>query len=360
VIDRWIQEAVHNVLSPHYEPTFHTSSHGFRQGRSCHTAIEQAKEYLDEGYEWVVDVDLEKFFDRVNHQRLLAKLEQRVIDGRLIDLIRRMLKAKVLMPDGIVVNTEEGTMQGGPLSPLLSNIVLDELDWEMDRRGYRFVRYADDSNIYVRSERAGKRVMASISRYIERRLRLKINLDKSAVAHPEERHFVGFCLRREPLDGHVEVRLSKRSLERIKVKSRELTPRNWGQSIRDCIKNLNRYLLGWIEFFKICTEEECRTLRGKSAHIRRRLRAIILKHWRRKRTIAKRLIKLGVRPKTAWGHVYKGDRGLWALSHCPAVDRGLNNAYFADLGLVNLPDEWEHRQSPTIVDAPEQLCLSLG
>ena len=182
VVDRIVQQAVHQVLSPHYEPTFHESSHGFRPGRSCHTAIAEAQEYLEEGYEWVVDLDLEKFFDRVHHQRLLARLGQKVEDRRLLDLIHRMLKAKVVMPDGVVVATEEGVPQGGPLSPLLSNVVLDELDRELEQRGHRFVRYADDCNIYVRSERSGQRVMASIVRFIERRLRLKVNQDKSAVA----------------------------------------------------------------------------------------------------------------------------------------------------------------------------------
>lgn len=359
VVDRWVQQAVHQVLAPHYEPTFHDSSHGFRPGRSCHTAIAEAKGYLEDGCDWVVDLDLEKFFDHVSHQHLLSRLEQRIFDRRLLDLIRRMLKAKVVMPDGVVVHTEMGTPQGGPLSPLLSNIVLDELDRELEQRGHRFVRYADDCNVYVRSERAGKRVMESLSRFLESRLRLKVNQAKSAVSRPEERHFIGFSLRREPLDGSVEVRLSKRTMERVEAKIHELTPRNWGQSLRSCIQKVNRYLLGWVEFFKICTEHEVRTLRYLSAHIRRRLRAIVLKHWKHRRTIAKRLIKLGVRPRTAWRHIYSGSCGTWALSHCPAVDRGLNNAYFAALGLVNLPDEWERRQLRDIVIAQEQLWLPL-
>ena len=360
VVDRIVQQAVHQVLSPHYDETFHDSSHGFRPGRSCHTAIAEAKRHLDDGYDWVVDLDLERFFDRVNHQRLLAKLEQRVKDRRLLRLIRRMLQAKVVMPDGVVVSTEEGTPQGGPLSPLLSNIVLDELDWELHERGHRFVRYADDCNIYVRSERAGTRVMASLSRFIERRLRLQVNQEKSAVARPEERHFVGFSLRREPLEGRIEVRLSKRSRKRIDARIRELTPCNWGQSLRSCVKGVNRYLLGWIEFFKVCTKEVVYTLQGLSSHVRRRLRAIVLRQWKRKRTRAKRLIKLGVRPRTAWRHVYAGRRRIWALSHSPAVNRGLNNAYFAALGLVSLPDEWERRQPSGIVTAPRQMCLALG
>jgi group II intron reverse transcriptase/maturase len=320
-----------------------------------------AKKHLLAGYDWVVDLDLEKYFDTIPHQRLLSRLEQRVKDYRIIRLIQRMLKAKVVMPDGVVVSTEEGAPQGGPLSPLLSNIVLDELDWELSRRGHRFVRYADDCNVYVRSERAGKRVMASITRFIERRLRLKVNQDKSAVARPEERHFVGFQLRHNAKEGRVEVYVSKRSRKRIDAKIRALTPRNWGQSLRRCIDQLNEYLKGWMEFFQICTEEACRTFAILSAHIRRRLRAIVLKHWKRRRTIVKRLIKLGVGPRTAWRQIYKGRRRTWALSHCPAVDRGLSNAYFAALGLVNLPDDWKRRRTSTIVDVPERpLCLALG
>jgi group II intron reverse transcriptase/maturase len=358
VIDRIVQQAVHQVLSPHYDPTFHASSHGFRPGRSCHTAIAEAREHLEEGHEWVVDLDLEKFFDRVHHDRLLARLEQRVKDRRLLSLIRRMLKAKVVMPDGVVVSTEEGTPQGGPLSPLLSNIVLDELDRELARRGHRFVRYADDCNIYVRSERSGQRVMQSVTRFIEGRLRLKVNAQKSAVARPEERHFVGFRLRREPEDGSVEVLLSKRSKTRIDETIRRLTPRNWGQSLRACIAQLNAYLIGWIGFFWICTEAAGQMLHGLDAHLRRRLRALQLRQWKRKRTMARRLILLGVKPKTAW-RVYQQRRSWWALSHFSPVDRGLRNAYFAERGLVSLEDRWRLLQSRAVIASP-QLTLGLG
>jgi len=357
VVDRWVQQAVHRVLSPHWEPTFHPSSHGFRPGRSCHTAIAEAKTYLEAGYEWVVDLDLEKFFDRVHHQRLVARLETKVRDRRLIALIQRMLKAKVVMPEGVVVNTDEGVPQGGPLSPLLSNIVLDELDQELARRGHRFVRYADDENIYVRSERAGHRVMASVVRFIEKQLRLKVNQAKSAVARPEERHFVGFSLRRNPEDGTSEVFLSKRSKDRIDAKIRELTPRAWGQSLSGCIATLNTYLRGWLHFFGTsCTEVAVRTLHNLDAHIRRRLRALLLRQWKRKRFIVRRLIRMGARATKAWQIVYGGRKSLWALSHCSPVDRALDKAYFAERGLCSL--EHQYRDMHRVV-VPAQLSLAL-
>jgi len=358
VIDRVVQEAVRRVLEPQYEPTFHPSSHGFRPNRGSHTAIEEARRHMEEGYEWVVDIDLERFFDRVHHQRLMARLAERVEDRRLLVLISQMLKAKVVLPDGVKVSTEEGVPQGGPLSPLLSNIVLDELDAELARRGHRFVRYADDSNVYVRSERAGHRVMVSLKKFIERRLRLQVNATKSAVARPEERHFLGFTLRREPTDGEVEVLLSKRSEKRLATKVIELTPRNWGSSLKASIFKVNAYLRGWLGYFGICTTGAVTVMRNTDAHIRRRLRAIQLAHWKRKATIATKLTKLGVSKRAAWRSIYKGRSSLWKLSHIPAVERGLRNAYFAERGLVSLADMWHARRQP--IAAPAQLMLVLG
>jgi group II intron reverse transcriptase/maturase len=359
VVDRIVQQAVHQVLSPNYEPTFHGSSHGFRPGRSCHTAIAEAREHMAQGYEYVVDLDLEKFFDTVHHQRLLDRIGRKVHDKRILKLIHAMLKAKVVMPDGVVVSNDEGTPQGGPLSPLLSNIVLDELDWELAQRGHRFVRYADDCNIYVRTERAGLRVKESVTRFIEKRLRLKVNEQKSAVAKPEERHFLGFRLRREPLTGEVEVLLSQRSQDRIDAKIRALTPRNWGRPFDDCIQRANVYLRGWIGFFWPCSPAvQSPVLRNLDAHLRRRLRAIQLKQWKRRRTIARKLIRHGAPSASAWKQVYQGHRSLWALSHAHVVDRTLNVAWFQRRGLVSLRDEWQRRNPEPVTAAVQQTLLA--
>jgi group II intron reverse transcriptase/maturase len=357
VIDRVVQEAVRQVLEPLWEPTFHPSSHGFRPGRSCHTAIAEAKGHLEDGHGWVVDLDLEKFFDLVCHQRLTARLAQRVSDRRLLVLIGRMLKAKVVLPDGVVITSEQGVPQGGPLSPLLSNIVLDELDSELDRRGHKFVRYADDANVYVSSERAGRRVIASLTEFIEGRLRLKVNAAKSAVARPEDRHFLGFRLRLDPHTGTVEVLLSERTKRNAMQRVRELTPRTWGSTLIACIAKINAWLRGWHGFFGIASVSEMQALRKIDAHMRRRLRAIQLRHWKRKRTIARNLIKLGVKRDSVWRQLYSGRKSWWALSHTHAVDQGLRNAYFAKRGLIFLVDL--HRQASQHVVVPESPQLAL-
>jgi group II intron reverse transcriptase/maturase len=343
VIDRWVQQAVLQIVEPIFEPTFHDSSHGFRPHRGAHTAIAEAKTYVGDGCEVVVDLDLSKFFDRVHHQRLLARLGQRITDPRILKLIRQMLKAKVVLPDGTRVSTDEGTPQGGPLSPLLSNVVLDEFDSELQRRGLRFVRYADDCNIFVRSLRAGQRVMTSIRRFLERRLRLLVNEEKSKVARPEEIHFLGFRLRTAP-EGKVEVHISARSKERLDTRIQELTPRNWGQSPALCIAEMNRYLQGWIAYFRICTKESEFLFRRFDAHIRRRLRAILVRQKKRPRHLFRHLLKcdvsLGAAAQTAYCR-----RGAWYKSNTRGMTAAYPNAWFHER-LVSLWTSWEHFNQP--------------
>lgn len=342
VIDRMVQQAILRVLQPHIDRTFDQSSHGFRPGRSAHSAIVEAKGHVEAGYEWVVDIDLEKFFDTVNHQRLLARLERWITDRRIILLIGKMLTAKVVLPEGIEVATTEGTPQGGPLSPLLANIVLDELDQELRRRNHRFVRYADDCNIYVRSRRAGERVMASVSHFIEKRLRLKVNQSKSAVAEPHERHFLGFRLIVNPLDSTVQIGLSARTKKRMSEKVVAMTPRNAGGKLSTIVEIANSYFKGWSQYFKVldAKAEVERFMANTDAHMRRRLRAILLKQWKRKRVRLNKLVSLGVSKRAAGRAVYEQSRSLWALSATPAVHRALPNRFFASLGLTSLKDEW--------------------
>ena len=337
VIDRWVQQAVLQILDPIFERTFHDSSHGFRRNRGARTAIAEAKKYFAEGYRITVDVDLSKFFDRVNHQRLLNRLSQQVKDGRILKLVHRMLKAKVVMPDGTRVATEEGAPQGGPLSPLLSNVVLDELDWELDRRGLRFVRYADDFSVFVRSERAGRRVMQSVRQFIERRLRLMVNEEKSSVSQPYDLSFLGFRLGMSP-DGHVTVDISERTKQRMDARIRELTPRTWGQSLAACLGGINRYLTGWIGYFRLCTEQGLYHFRKFDAHIRRRLRAIIIRQKKRPRHLFRHLVSRGVPHRMAAGTAFCR-RGIWNRSNRPGIQRAYPNVWFAER-LVSLRYQW--------------------
>jgi group II intron reverse transcriptase/maturase len=353
VVDRVVQQAMLQILEPVFEPTFHPSSHGFRPNRGAHTAIAEAKEHIRAGYDIVVDLDLEKFFDQVNHQRLLNRLARRVDDGRFLQLVHRMLKAKVVLPDGARVSSNEGTPQGGPLSPLLSNIVLDELDWELDRRGLRFVRYADDCNIFVRSERSGHRVMGSTRRFIERRLRLKVNEEKSSVGHPRDGHFLGFRLDRSS-DGAVEVHISARTRQRLDARIRELTPRMWGQSLDACLAEVSTYVRGWMAHYRICTEEGAETLRRFDAHIRRRLRAIILRQKGRPRHLYRHLRRRGVLRGAAARTAFSS-RGHWFRSHTIGIERACPNAWFADRAVL-LWAEWR-RLNPPLAVSGAQLML---
>jgi group II intron reverse transcriptase/maturase len=344
VVDRVVQQAVHQVLEPVFEPAFHGSSHGFRRYRGAPTAIAEASRYVNEGYTWVVGIDLSKFFDRVNHQRLLSRMAQRVADERLLVLVHRMLVAKVVMPDGTRVSTEEGTPQGGPLSPLLSNIVLDELDWELDRRGLRFVRYADDFNVYVRSERAAHRVMASLSRFIEGRLRLKVNADKSEVARPEQVHLLGFSLLRRPDNQGVDVLLSRRTHDRLAAKIRALTPRNWGLSLEACMGQISTYVRGWVGYFRLCARREASRLKEYDAHIRRRVRAIVIRQRKRARFLYRHLRERGVSRKGAATTAF-GSRGPWNKSKRYGIHKAYQNAWFAT-NMASLLSEWMRHNPP--------------
>lgn len=340
VVDRTVQQAVLQILEPVFEPNFHPSSHGFRPSRGAHTAIAEAKGYLKDGYQTVVDLDLAKFFDRVHHQRLLARIAERVPDQRIIRLIRLMLQASVVMPDGSRVAVQEGTPQGGPLSPLLSNVVLDELDGELAKRGLRFVRYADDCNIFVRSERAGQRVMTSIRNFLEKRMRLQVNEAKSGVRKPDEVAFLGFsfrCTKEDQGDG-VAVFPSGKAERRLKATLREMTPPNWGRSITNCMEEVSRYLNGWISHYRLCTPEAVDGLRVIDAHVRRRIRAIIVRQRKRSRFLFRHLRARGVSPKAAAGCAYCGKRA-WVQSNRPGMTRAYPPSWFSGR-MASLQARW--------------------
>ena len=329
VLDRFIQQVVMQVLQRIWDQTFSAHSYGFRPGRSAHQAVSKAQQYIAEGYGWVVDMDLEKFFDRVNHDKLMAKLAQRISDKRLLKLIRAFLRAGVL-EGGLVSPVDEGTPQGGPLSPLLSNIVLDELDRELERRGHRFVRYADDCNIYVRSQRAGERVMKSVSEFITKKLKLKVNEQKSAVSKPSKRKFLGFSFtwHREP-----KRRIAPKAVARFKQRVRELTRRTRGVKVETMVAQLSRYLLGWRGYFRFCQTPT--VLRKLEEWTRRRLRSVIWKQWKATRVRFAELTKRGVGKDLA-AQTAGSARGPWRLSNSPALTIALPNAYFASLGLTPL------------------------
>lgn len=329
VVDRFIQQAVLQVLDPLYDPTFSPYSYGFRAGKSAHQAVAQGREHVAAGYEWVVDLDLEKFFDRVNHDLLMGRLAKRIGDKRLLRLIRRYLEAGVLL-NGVVVERVEGTPQGGPLSPLLANVLLDDLDRELQRRGHRFVRYADDCDIYVGSQRAGQRVMASVTRFLERRLRLKVNQVKSAVAQPRERTFLGFRIRKE-----AEVRLivAPESIQRAKKTIRRLTKRNRGVSLERVLVELRTFTDGWVGYFWYARRPW--VFEELDRWIRRRLRCYVWKQWKRARTRGRELVKAGVGPWLAWGTAYDGP-GLWRAAGSPALTQALPNRKLDALGFHSL------------------------
>ena len=327
VLDRFVQQAVLQVLQKRWDPTFSEHSHGFRPGHSARRAVHEAQQYIAEGHGWVVDLDLEKFFDRVNHDRLLAAVAERVADKRMLKLIRAFLKAGV-MEDGLVSAVDEGTPQGGPLSPLLSNLVLDELDRELERRGHHFVRYADDCNIYVDSERAGQRVMESVTHFITHRLKLKVNQAKSAVARPVQRKFLGFSFTGEQ---EPRRRIAPKAIARFKQRIREQTRRTRGINLAQMVKELVTYLRGWLGYFDDCQTPS--VLQSLESWLRRRLRSVVWKQWKRGRTRFKELRKRGVSKDLA-AQTAGSAHGPWRIANSPALTIALSNAYFASLGLL--------------------------
>lgn len=329
VLDRFIQQAALQVLQDDWDPTFSDSSYGFRPRRSAHQAVKRAQDHIRAGFNVVVDIDLEKFFDRVNHDILMGLVARRVTDTNILKLIRSFLNAGV-MKDGLVGPTDEGTPQGGPLSPLLSNLMLDELDRELEKRGHRFVRYADDCNIYLRSRRAGTRVMAGLTHYLTGRLKLTVNAAKSAVARPGQRKFLGFSFTGGPSPKR---RIAPQALDRFKATVRELTRAARGTSLAQGAKALSRYLIGWRGYFGFC--ETPSVLRSLDKWIRRRLRAIAWRQWKRGRTRFAELRRRGVGRDLA-AQTAGSAHGPWRLSNSPALAAALPNAYLSSLGLASL------------------------
>jgi RNA-directed DNA polymerase len=326
VVDRFIQQAVRQILSRRWDSTFSQSSYGFRPGRSAHQAVEAAQRHIAEGCRWVVDIDLEKFFDRVNHDRLMGRIMQRESDRTLIHLIRAFLTSGVMI-EGLVSPTDEGTPQGGPLSPLLSNLVLDELDKELEKRGHKFVRYADDCNIYVRSERAGHRVMEGVSDFITRKLKLKVNTSKSAVARPKDRKFLSFSFTGGK---NVKRRIAPKAIKRFKAKVRELTNRHKGRSLRQIVEPLSEYLRGWRAYFGHCQTPS--VLASLDEWVRRRLRCLVLTRWRRGRRRFAELTKRGV-GKSLAAQTAASAHGPWRLSRSPALHLALPSSFWDWLGV---------------------------
>lgn len=330
VQDRMIQQAIAQVLSEIFEPTFSESSFGFRPNRGAKNAIKQSETYINQGYKWVVDMDLEKFFDKVNHDILMGKLEKKIKDRRLLKIIRKYLESGVLI-NGIKISSEEGTPQGGPLSPLLANIMLDEIDKELEKRGHKFCRYADDCNIYVKSKKAGIRVMDSVTKLMENKLKLKVNKNKSAVDLVTKRKFLGFSF--YYIKGKFKIRIHDKSIKRFKNKIRFITNRNRGISIDERILRLNDSIRGWINYFGIADAK--RKLKLLDSWIRRRLRACLWKQWKKTKTKYKNLIKLGISKSQAYQFA-NTRKGYWRISKSPVLDVALTNGYFKSIGLMSL------------------------
>jgi RNA-directed DNA polymerase len=335
VMDRLVQQAVLQRLEPLYDPTFSPSSFGFRPGKSAHQALHAARQHVEDGYGIVVDIDLEKFFDRVHHDKLMSLLAQRIGDKKVLKLIRLFLQAGMLL-NGVVTERREGTPQGGPLSPLLSNILLHELDTELTRRGHRFCRYADDCNVYVRSHRAGERVMASLTRWLIIHLHLRINAEKSGVARCWERKFLG--MRIVTVKGNATVAVAPLSLKRLKETIRRLTRRSRGISLQQMLEELNTATMGWVAYFRIAVLKS--HLQAVDAWIRRRIRCFIWKQWKTWKNRVKHLLAAGIGPWLAYG-IASGKHGLWKVAGCEALTRAFPNAKLAQLGLKSLLERYQ-------------------
>ena len=337
VVDRLIQQALHQVMSPIYEPNFSESSYGFRPGRNAQQAVQAAREYAAEGRRWVVDLDLEKFFDRVNHDILMSRLARRIHDKRVLGLIRRYLQAG-MMAGGVTNPRTEGTPQGGPLSPLLSNILLDDLDKELERRGHKFCRYADDCNIYVRTREAGERVMKSVTDFLTNRLHLKVNAEKSAVARPWERKFLGYTMtwHKRP-----RLKVSPTSLERMKAKVRMIYREGRGRRLLKVIEDLNRMLRGWIQYFRLA--EVKGIFEELDGWIRRKLRCLLWRQWKRNFTRAKNLMRRGLDKLRAWKSATNG-YGAWWNAGASHMNEAFPKSYFDRLGLTSLQNQLRELQ----------------
>lgn len=334
VTDRFIQQAIAQVLTAIYDPTFSEHSYGFRPNRRGHDAVRKAKGYIEEGYRWVIDMDLEKFFDKVNHDRLMGTLAKKVKDKILLKLIRKYLQSGILI-NGVVIDSKEGTPQGGPLSPLLSNIVLDELDKELEKRGHKYVRYADDCNIYVKTRKAGTRVMNSITKFIEGKLRLKVNQSKSAVDRPWKRKFLGFSF---TSNKSPKIRISNESVKRLKKKVKELTSRSKSIRMEHRIEKLNQYLIGWYGYYALADTPS--KFKEFDSWIKRRLRMCIWKEWKKPKTRVRKLKGLGVPDDKAyeWGNSRKK---YWRVAKSPILHKSLDNSYWGHRGLKSLYQRYE-------------------
>jgi RNA-directed DNA polymerase len=338
VLDRLIQQAIAQVLTPRFEVVFSPHSYGFRPGRSAHQAVQQAQTYIREGYGWVVDIDLEKFFDRVNHDMLMARVARVVKDKRVLKLIRAYLESGVMI-NGVVMEAEEGTPQGGPLSPLLSNIMLNDLDRELEERGHKFVRYADDCNIYVKTPRAGGRVLTSVKQYLEKKLKLKVNPQKSKVEKATKAKFLGFSFFQRK--GEVFIRLANRTKERFTEKIRHLTRRTRSSKLEDILSELNRYLRGWLAYFQLAATPSI--YQELDEWLRRRLRQLLWKRWKQGTTRYRELVKLGVpHDRAALGAT---GTSPWHMSRTPVIQEALSNAFWRNSGLESITTRYHQLRS---------------